>query len=356
MIQIQSAIDKKDPRDYLDAKSILLFNHLNKYKTIRSIKKYNKRSLIEKCNSLLEETNTDEYKEEYATNSNEILQRQIKFYSYLKADGYKNIRRIITSKPEELKGIIEEVSEILHQDDMFTIQNGKIKQTKFGSLISGKLFKYSTYRVSQFCIDLYKDLGFTSISCPYCNLNRLRILPKQPPSKPSHRLLFDLDHFYPKSIYPFLALSFYNHIPCCTDCNSKIKLDKNFTVETHVNPYLESFDDLYKFDIPNTVLIDHKVSKVIIKNLDIKPHDCTPDDLELTNRYNIDFDDVNRLIKTFADYKHYIDDGKTEELKRYIFDMHGVKRLKGNILEQEKSKLLRDMLKIYDVGNALNLD
>ena len=38
---------------------------------------------------------------------------------------------------------------------------------------------------------------------------------------------FDLDHFFPKSKFPYLKFNFYNLIPICPFCNQKIKKDKN---------------------------------------------------------------------------------------------------------------------------------
>lgn len=69
--------------------------------------------------------------------------------------------------------------------------------------------------------------------CPYCNIsytyNRGEAVTAQ------------LDHFYPKSEYPVLALCFYNLVPCCPACN-RIKLDDTVKM---VSPYQDgAFKDL----------------------------------------------------------------------------------------------------------------
>ena len=46
-----------------------------------------------------------------------------------------------------------------------------------------------------------------------------------------------LDHFLPKSKYPLLALSFYNLIPVCPECN-RIKRDEVLDI----HPYNDDFD------------------------------------------------------------------------------------------------------------------
>lgn len=52
-----------------------------------------------------------------------------------------------------------------------------------------------------------------------------------------------LDHFYPKSDYPFLALSLYNFVPSCQICNSRLfKGNKDTLVSIY--PYEEGFDEL----------------------------------------------------------------------------------------------------------------
>ena len=69
--------------------------------------------------------------------------------------------------------------------------------------------------------------------CPYCNRNYIFNTLDQRTDQ--------LDHYFPKSIFPFLALSFFNLVPSCATCN-KIKLDKVNNLP--VNPY----DDRYNFD------------------------------------------------------------------------------------------------------------
>ncbi len=66
-------------------------------------------------------------------------------------------------------------------------------------------------------------------SCPYCNRNyTFTVVNKDGKMRPQ------IDHFYPKSKYPFLAMSFFNLIPSCPSCNH-IKSDK--LEENLINPY-----------------------------------------------------------------------------------------------------------------------
>jgi len=59
-------------------------------------------------------------------------------------------------------------------------------------------------------------------TCPYCNRNYISVIEKENENDKQRRP--ELDHFHPKSIYPFLAVNYYNLIPSCSTCN-KLKSD-----------------------------------------------------------------------------------------------------------------------------------
>lgn len=69
-------------------------------------------------------------------------------------------------------------------------------------------------------------------TCPYCN----RIYTKTV-VKPSKITRPAFDHWYSKSDFPLLALSFYNLIPSCNICNSSVKGTDLFDLKTHFHPY-----------------------------------------------------------------------------------------------------------------------
>lgn len=82
---------------------------------------------------------------------------------------------------------------------------------------------YGTY-------DLSKKLDIPT--CPYCNRMYTKTVYK---SSKITRPAFD--HWYPKSIFPILSLSFYNLIPSCNVCNSSVKGSDLFNLDTHFHPY-----------------------------------------------------------------------------------------------------------------------
>lgn len=91
----------------------------------------------------------------------------------------------------------------------------------------------------------------------------------------------DLDHFLPKSLYPYFAINYYNLIPCCKPCNmNPCKSDYNplyitqRTKHYHImSPYLfnaDSFKFRYKlrgaapFKVSNFgVFVDYKRNKYL---------------------------------------------------------------------------------------------
>lgn len=70
-----------------------------------------------------------------------------------------------------------------------------------------------------------------------------------------------LDHWFPKSLFPLMSLSYYNLIPSCTVCNSSAKLDSIWMLSTHIHPYLTKkaepdFKFRYKAGLNSTWDID----------------------------------------------------------------------------------------------------
>ncbi|WP_257149510.1 hypothetical protein [Bacillus thuringiensis] len=83
--------------------------------------------------------------------------------------------------------------------------------------------------------------------CPYCN--RQFITVSEPNEEEKGRTRPQLDHFYSQSRFPFLAVSFFNLIPCCHVCNSNLKGNQEFSINTHIHPYEKGFGDLVQFTL-----------------------------------------------------------------------------------------------------------
>lgn len=157
----------------------------------------------------------------------------------------KNLRQIILGSNLDL--IITDFEKIFRKEiKQYEIYQGKDrkKNTSFGKFQTYmenqyKSFFKQEYKREKNGIWLSKQLKVNT--CPYCNRHYTFII-ENINSSESFRPQFD--HFYPKSRYPYLALSLYNLIPCCADCNQK----KGEKIIDYY-PYDDEFGDKCKFEI-----------------------------------------------------------------------------------------------------------
>lgn len=89
--------------------------------------------------------------------------------------------------------------------------------------------------------------------CPYCNRNYILNFNK----KGKENATAQLDHFFDKKKYPYLAVSIYNLVPSCGTCNQR----KSTKQETIFYPYNESFNDSVKFSLKGIKSRDELSSK-----------------------------------------------------------------------------------------------
>jgi hypothetical protein len=105
-----------------------------------------------------------------------------------------------------------------------------------------KCFNYKAYVKKSIP---YEILGKLAVdACPYCNRQFINTYYSK-----KGKTRATLDHFYAQSVYPYLAISFFNLIPSCYSCNSSIKRNKKFSIITHVHPFESSFDGVVAFTI-----------------------------------------------------------------------------------------------------------
>lgn len=117
--------------------------------------------------------------------------------------------------------------------DAFKNQFGKInKDNDYSKMMLA--FGYDNFCNSKKnwnAYELCKKLGITV--CPYCNREYIFAVgnTKEKKTRP------EIDHFYPKSDYPYLSCSLYNFIPSCHNCNH----GKRDFEEDILYPYAEEF-------------------------------------------------------------------------------------------------------------------
>ncbi len=182
-------------------------------------------------------------------------------------------------------------------------------------------------------MELYEKLDL--VTCLYCNENKTKMLERE---EGKNLACFELDHFYSKSQYPFLALSFFNLIPCCHICNSTLKGKKEFSLETHINPYDKSFDEFFEFKF------EPYDTKLLIEQKETFPDNIVRN-LELQSRYNsFHLEEAKNLRKRYMNNYHKLKTAEDikENLEGIIWDTPLEAK---KILRVERGKMKRDVLK-----------
>lgn len=159
----------------------------------------------------------------------------------------EKIKEIITCEPHNFSTLSNEIK-------AQRINNKKMKLAFIGSQEKsknkfGKFNGYNKFSDKHDCeyraYTLAEQLNINV--CPYCNKNyTYTVIDKSSKIKQKQYTRPDIDHFLPKETYPYFALSIYNLIPSCLVCNRTIKGSKPFSIETHLHPYMESFNDIQK--------------------------------------------------------------------------------------------------------------
>jgi hypothetical protein len=229
-----------------------------------------------------------------------ILEKEIKkahIRRIQKAYLLERIKKIITGIPDELIRLQRNYKSFCNARNLNS-DSAIRKIFSYNNFVKRR--KYNPYILS-------KRLGVNV--CPYCNRQYVTTIVKntRDVSRP------DFDHFFSQEKYPMLALSFYNLIPSCTICNSRLKGRKKFTLKSHLNPYLAGFDKNMKFGYnPHNVGAATGVSDEleIILNFNIKAinyinikGNC--ETFEIQTIYQNHRDIVREIVR-----KHYITGGE----------------------------------------------
>lgn len=152
---------------------------------------------------------------------------------------YKTISSKISSKDASFVYANDTFKKLYGYSATAKDSSGKYKKSN-DLLFSERIYnKFRTLHGKNFV----EDLKITV--CPYCNRNYI--------NSGLDITTAQLDHFFPKSKYPLLALSFFNLIPCCYSCNH-LKSDgkihgKKLKSSMLISPFDKSkvTDDIIRF-------------------------------------------------------------------------------------------------------------
>lgn len=179
-----------------------------------------------------------------STKNNHVIDDQNNLEKYKRLHAFflsvkNNLEKIIKSTPAEINALIQ--SSIFNNQIDIDVKKGIEIIFSYETLISAG-FKLSDGSIW----DNYSITAKLNLSvCPYCNRNWINTIKnKLTEGKITSP---QLDHFFSKTDYPFFRLSFYNLIPSCETCNSRLKKDIEFKLDNNIHPLTEGYGDNVKF-------------------------------------------------------------------------------------------------------------
>ncbi|RZJ90269.1 MAG: hypothetical protein EOO20_08620 [Chryseobacterium sp.] len=301
-------------------------------------------------------------------------------FQYAKLEHYTNLRYIIRKKllgtlfkdkhPKGLEKRINKISGIHSSISTFLLDEDNLKTVLIGTPdeLSKIKLKFRTKKQIKSIklllnydafIDTSKDGTFNFYhaydhaknmeipTCVYCNrLYTNTIIPESG----EYIARATLDHWFPKSSYPLLALSFYNLIPSCNVCNSSVKGSTKYTLKDIFHPYLKHKDSSKVMDFTISYDLEDHInaqSKFVSKN---KFTEESLSAMKLVDIYKVHTEEIRELIYLKKAYpESYLASLQSllktavssEEVYRLAF---GVYLEDEHLIKRPLSKLKKDIL------------
>lgn len=181
-------------------------------------------------------------------------------------------------------------------------------------------------------------------TCPYCNRIYTKTVIRKKDKKTITRP--EYDHWFPKSKYPLLALSFFNLIPSCHICNGNIKGKDSFAPIDILHPYIEE-DIQYTYSYEHIEYDDYRFK---INSIPSTKSEKFVSAFELEDIYETHVEEIKDLIEIEKKYTSgYLQlliskfnlDISFEEAYRFAF---GVYYEPENFSKRPLSKMKKDIL------------
>lgn len=222
---------------------------------------------------------------------------------------------ILTGGPDELLSIVDHV--INHYPEFHKQAKRKRKSTEWEAYprdaaavqLVESCFNYSKFSekgTSWGAYRLVQELGFRV--CPYCHLHHVNY--HMPSGEGDFSLRPPLDHFLPKAFYPYLAVSLGNLVPCCSQCNSSIKLALDPLETGLVHPRIASSVGRVKFSaqssVPGAAILSSNdiTLNVVASSKEAAAH---AEAFKLQDRYEWYSHEVLDLINNYGRFLEYSD-------------------------------------------------
>ena len=291
----------------------------------------------------------DDVKESYLKLLNKIKKNEKKIYNI------ENRNKIIDYFYEDDKICENKVIEVITGDhkalEKVIKEIGVLEKNKDDKKLHDESI-YNNFTNREFGRTWGKKIGVEI--CPYCNRSFIYTTPKKG-TWPQY------DHYYPKSKYPYLALSMYNLIPCCPVCNNAKNAEDTFDNKSLLYP----FEEEYGYDIFFEIETDEQLCYLGLSNdfnIKIKSKENVEEDLKqkvqnsskilhIEELYNLHNDYVSKLLRSKYIFTDEYCQSLLDTYPGWFFDMNEVKnQLYFNSLQKEEwgdqilSKLTYDIL------------
>jgi len=180
--------------------------------------------------------------------------------------------------------------------------------------------------------EFYDEFGINS--CIYCNRNYIFNL------YTNGHIKGQIDHFYDKARYPFLAMSFYNLIPACEGCN-RVKGSYDTFRQNSLSPYVRNEQKLFKTKIKSVDSFEYEMKednfleKLLIQEIYNKGHIDIVNDMYEKFYQEETKEHFQILTKEFKNLNI-----KEEEIYRYLTNGY---HNKDDFHKRTFSKLIKDI-------------
>lgn len=174
--------------------------------------------------------------------------------AYLRALQRIGVRRLLVAEPKYLRRVVRCFDGIIPKGD-FTNPKSADYHERFAEITRcvRQAFNYE-----YFCNTsdkngkwggwaLAKEFNKVLKYCPYCNAETLYAFEWKNNGASLKMAKSAFDHYFPRSRYPFLGLSLYNLIPCCTRCNTAFKGSTSDELTSMSHPFVEDMDSFMRF-------------------------------------------------------------------------------------------------------------
>lgn len=200
-------------------------------------------------------------------------------------------------------------------------------------------------------------------TCVYCNRQYAFNIVRDGGTNNNNRIARpDLDHWFPKSLFPLMSLSYYNLIPSCSVCNLSAKTDEIWMFSTHIHPYLTKpdvpqFKFRYKKGINSNWDIDFDglagIEKNTVESLCLQEAYQAHSDLEVADLIELATKNNGTYMKQLYDTILGLYTGGLDKAQAYRL-LLGTEMMSATYKNRPMSKLKRDIIDQIEKAQKIN--